>query len=289
MDATLTARADIGDATEEIFFTGALPPDPLLENVVVSLDDIERRIAAMDLPKSAGEPGTGADLLSSFGPVRHQGKRGTCVAHAVCALAECRERSSQGNDADLSEQYLYWSAKRSDGFPERSGTTIEVAVDRLVADGVCTESMWPYVRDPISGNESQDPPPAGAADEAHNHKLASYEGVTGQHSGVIRARLDGRRPVALSVPVFPNWVGNPMLKASGFIPMPLPGSKPDTGHAMCAVGYAFDDEFAGGGYLVLRNSWGEDFASQSPVARGHALLPFSYWDDYGWEAFTWVP
>ena len=48
----------------------------------------------------------------------------------------------------------------------------------------------------------------------------------------------------------------------------------------------FDAEFAGGGYIILRNSWSDGFAPQSPVRAGYALLPFAYWESYGWEAFV---
>jgi hypothetical protein len=60
----------------------------------------------------------------------------------------------------------------------------------------------------------------------------------------------------------------------------------DIGHAMCAVGYSSDTGFVGGGYLILRNSWGPDWAAQSPIAPGHALLPYLYLELYGWECYT---
>lgn len=159
-------------------------------------------------------------------------------------------------------------------------------MERMLADGVCTEATWPYQPEPIPGNEPQAPPPEAAAQEAAEHRLADSEGLQRHDARVIRDRLDAGRPVALSVPVYASWKGNPMLKLSGFIPMPLPGSSNDGGHAMCAVGYDYDDQFAGGGYFILRNSWGADFAPSSPVAPGHALLPFTYWEEYGWEVFV---
>ena len=45
-------------------------------------------------------------------------------------------------------------------------------------------------------------------------------------------------------------------------------------------------DFAGGGYLILRNSWGTRFATQSLIgAPGHALVPFLYFDKFGGEHF----
>src|SRR5207249_11867871 len=56
--------------------------------------------------------------------------------------------------------------------------------------------------------------------------------------------------------------------------------------AMCIIGYGFDSAFLGGGYFVVRNSWGTDWARLSPFGPGHGTLPFSYVGHYGWEAYT---
>jgi hypothetical protein len=282
--ASRSSTPSLDEAPDETFRTGAAAPE-YVQAIEVQPSEVERRAAAPDLFAAAGEPGTGKRFLDCFSPIRYQGGRSTCVAHAVCALAECLERR-EGSDTDLSEQYVYWDAKQHDGQVEDEGTLITVAMDRMTADGACLEATWPYVPDMIAGNESQAPPPGAAAPDASGHRLVSSDDLGRHDAAAIRAALDAQRPVALSVPVFPNWVGNPMLKLSGFIPMPLPGSGNDGGHAMCAAGYDFDAEFTGGGYFVLRNSWGEGFAPRSPIAAGHALLPFAYWEEYGWEAFA---
>jgi hypothetical protein len=190
-----------------------------------------------------------------------------------------------GVEADLSEQYIYWNSKEHDGNPG-GGTFIRVAMARQVEDGACLEETWPYEVDPTPGDDRQGPAPVIPDGELSAHRLSSAEPLAGRDLAELRAALDEGRPVALSVPVYKSWKGNSMLKLSGFIPMPLPGDAPDGGHAMCAVGYADDDEFAGGGYITLRNSWGTQFAPRNPIAPGHALLPFAYWEDYGWEVFV---
>jgi C1A family cysteine protease len=216
--------------------------------------------------------------------VRHQFDRGTCVAHAVIALAECLMRAA--GKVDLSEQHLYWQAKNRDGAPQEKGTYIRIALDCMADTGVCREETWPYQGIPVPGNEGQGPPPDAAGHEAGSYKLSGATQVTERDSSALREVLDGGRPVALSVPVYQNWYGNPATNTYGFIPMPLPATTLEGGHAMCAVGYGYDTGFAGGGYFILRNSWGSTWASQSPIAPGHALLPFRYQDVYGWETMT---
>ena len=93
-------------------------------------------------------------------------------------------------------------------------------------------------------------------------------------------------PDGLSVPVYENWYRNPATHTFGFIPMPLPTSVLEGGHAMCAVGYVLDNDFTGGGGFIVRNSWGASWAARSPIEAGYGILPFEYIDVYGWEAFT---
>jgi hypothetical protein len=52
------------------------------------------------------------------------------------------------------------------------------------------------------------------------------------------------------------------------------------------VGYVDDAEAPGGGYFIVRNSWGDAWATDSPEAPGHALMPYAYVDSYAVEAFT---
>jgi C1A family cysteine protease len=47
------------------------------------------------------------------------------------------------------------------------------------------------------------------------------------------------------------------------------------------VGYGFDDKVAGGGYFILRNSWGPKFAD-----KGYAWITFEYAKKYGIDAYA---
>jgi Papain family cysteine protease len=279
------AMASLSEMDETRFSLGASPPPGLQLSAHADLDVFERQI----LPAAQVQgvpPGPGVNISSCMGPVRFQGERGTCVSYAVCALVECLTFKTSGSRLDLSEQFLYWNAKEHDGKPNAEGTLIEVAVGLSVSDGNCLEQTWPYNESKIPGNEGQGPPPPAAAPEAAKHRLGTPEPVNERSPEAVRGILDEGRPVALSVPVYRNWDGNPDVNTRGYIPMPLPNSKLVGGHAMCAVGYSSDTGFAGGGYLILRNSWGPDWAAQSPIAPGHALLPYLYLELYGWECYT---
>lgn len=279
------AMRTLSEVGEEHYpFGAAAPPSVEVEE---RADPVVFEDKVLPAAREGGEaPGGSGSIADCMNPIRYQGERGSCVAHAVCALAEGLFYRSGGSRIDLSEQFLYWNAKKHDNKPDREGTLIEIATDLAVSDGICLEQTWPYNPVKQPGNVSQDPPSAEAAPEATQHRLATSELVQERSADAVRGIIDEGRPVALSVPVYKNWDGNPAFNAYGFIPMPLPNSACVDGHAMCAVGYAADEGFAGGGYLVLRNSWGADWAPQSPVAAGHALLPYLYLELYGWETRT---
>ena len=80
--------------------------------------------------------------------------------------------------------------------------------------------------------------------------------------------------------------GGKHQQGTGKITLPLPGEPPAGGHAWCVVGYMDDASVPGGGYFIVRNSWGPNWAAESPEAPGHAMVPYEYVERYAVEAFT---
>lgn len=265
---------------------GALPPPGVEVEQVASGATFDEYAESAARPLPAGEPeGFVVDLRGCVGPILHQGERFTCVSFAILAAFEC-VRMKAGKPLDASEQFLYWRTKQLDSRPEEKGTYIETAMAALRDSGVCTETTWVYVPNVVAGNEGQGPPPSDAEREASDHRAGGISDLGGKAVDAIRQTLDSGQPVALSVPVHKNWTDNPATASLGFIPMPLPGSERQGGHAMTAVGYGYDADFAGGGFFIVRNSWGLGWAPQSPIAPGYGALPFTYVEVFGYEAYT---
>jgi C1A family cysteine protease len=235
-------------------------------------------------PAKADAPQT--TIVDCFGPIRDQGNRGTCVAHATCAVLECQEARRTGEKSDLSEQFIFWNAKEADGSPGEDGTWLRVAMPGTEHDGACLESVWTYNPEKVPGNVGQGPPPAAAPADASGHPLRNPTQLDRRDPDALRRALDQRMPAAISVPVYKNWYANPATKRYGLIPMPLGNSVRVGGHAMCVAGYGWDPQFAGGGYFIVRNSWGVEWASESPVAPGYGAIPFLYVEKYGWEIWA---
>lgn len=267
----------------------ALGPPHKRHPLGVRLDRIPRpRYSLMRAPGIASQLPASTNLISQMQPIKNQGDRGTCVAHATGAVAEHYWRG-RGQVIDLSRQFLYWDCKQHDGDPNVEGTWVAVAMQRLAADGCCLEQTWPYVPTPIAGNESQDPPPAAALAEAATFKTPEGQQIAATAVTDIKAALAGGFPVAFSIPVFNSWYRNDEVYRTGELVNPLPGEGNVGGHAMCLVGYQ-DDASAtaqGGGRFWIRNSWGTVWASQSVLGvPGYGTIPYSYIAANCTEAFS---
>ncbi|WP_455392121.1 CFI-box-CTERM domain-containing protein [[Eubacterium] cellulosolvens] len=227
------------------------------------------------------------NLIPQMTRIKDQGSRGTCVAFACVAAREF----IAGSKPDLSEQYLYWWCDAHDPVPEEPGTTVEMGFTGLVEDGVCLESTWRYRSTPIDGNEGQGPPPDAAKNEAKDYKLAQMMDLDENAVNELKNCLKGTdelpgRPIAFSVPVYNSWLKSMAVQLSGQITMPLPGEKIVGGHAMVLVGYQDDNSVPGGGFFILRNSWGNAWGLSCPYGSGYGTIPYQYISNYCWEAFT---
>lgn len=225
-------------------------------------------------------------LMDRMQPVRDQGQRGSCVAFATVALREFLA----GDGRDLSEQFMYWACKELDGHPG-PGSYIHTGMTALATYGLCLEEEWPYNPNPVANNEGQGPPPPRARQRAEAYRLASSRtvepGLVAHYKHILAGGGGGMgMPITFGTLVFKSWYMSSETHRTGKITLPFPGEKHVGGHAWCIVGYVDDDLVPGGGYFIVRNSWGADWAYQSPEKPGHALMPYAYVEAYAAEAFT---
>jgi C1A family cysteine protease len=104
----------------------------------------------------------------------------------------------------------------------------------------------------------------------------------------IKLALAQPNAVAFSFPVFKSWM-NPMSRTriSGQITMRVGDEPVFAGHAVCLVGY--QDPVLGSntsGFFVFRNSWGKNWAKESPYGYGYGTISYEYVRKYGWEALA---
>jgi len=233
-------------------------------------------------------------LVDRMPAIRHQGTRGTCVAHACAAL---REYLTGDTEADLSEQFLYWAARQHFITPimkSRPGSLLLYGLKALKEYGICPETDWPYNPNPMPGDEAQGTPSADARARAEGYRIEKYVFLWPRDIDHLKAHLAGGYAIAFTVPTFNYW-NSLMIDRTGVIRMPLApeGTRNpivwlESAHALCMVGYQDDDTVPGGGYFILRNSWGTHWGDQCPDGAGYGWMPYDYLEKYGLTAFTAV-
>jgi hypothetical protein len=236
---------------------------------------------------AAAGAGPKVSLISKFPAIRNQKDRGTCVAFSSVAFLEFHLSDQNGSAVPRhSEQFVYWACKQDDGIPNAEGTFVSTARQVLKARGACRNSTWKYQPLPIANNESQGPPPATAKAEALLSRWSSAKAVAAKDPAKVRAQLDAGKPVVLAVKTFSSW-DYPSVGQTGEIPMPIPGSNSDGGHAICVVGYELNANVPGGGAFIIRNSWGTAWGKpQGRFGPGYGTLFFEYVKKYGLEAYA---
>jgi C1A family cysteine protease len=226
-------------------------------------------------------------------PIKDQGDRTTCVAFATCAVIEYAYCIHHGQTLDLSEEFQFWNCKQNDGDPVETGTWPDVSFALVGALGICDETEWPYDYTVIPGNISHDPPgPSARIDPrlgvppaAFTHVTAALT-ITPTDVAKIQGYISSGYAVAVGIPVYRSWYNNPYVRVSGNIRMPEQNDVREGGHAFALVGWANDSTVAGGGYFIVRNSWGTRWGTQSVFGPGHGTIPFAYIRDHNRYAHT---
>jgi hypothetical protein len=245
------------------------------------LDDVADTAVAfrpslMPVPDTSPLP-PAVSLIARFPPVGDQGQRATCVAFTLVAMYQCLS----GDMTDLSEQFLFWLCKEHDHLKhDPRGTRADIGAAVLRDIGLCAETVWPYNAHPAADeqNVGQGPPPneAMAHTDAQRRRISGYTLFEHPHDlGTLKASLAAAHPVLIGISYQTHWSRSRQATLLGRIRPALPG-EPDVGdHAMCLVGYRDDPSAPGGGYFIVRNSWGPGWASENPDGPGYAHIPYA--------------
>ena len=216
--------------------------------------------------------------------VRQQGKRGACQVMAMVGVIEFH-LARQGKPMDLSEQFIMWAANEATGRSRIQGFNPDLLIAGLKHHGICEESLMPYV----PRNETIEKPSAAAIKNAKARTSCEVVSIKHWSSDIgfvdkdmkaIVSRLKKRTPVTATL-CWPSGLDiKEFVDARGFIVDKNIDGQSKNGHGVILVGYGLDDKCAGGGYFIIRNSWGTAFAD-----RGYARITFEYARKYGTDAY----
>jgi len=221
--------------------------------------------------------------IQQLNSIRSQGTdRGTCTSFAVASANEFSIFRKTGQRFDLSEQHLFFESKTLEN-DNVCGSWIRSAMQVISNKGQCREGVWSY--NPNMPCVQQYGKPSNADADAFNFKNTFFF-INQNDIGALRQALSSGRIIPFSVPVFNSWYQSAETYRTGRITMPLPNEPESGGHSMALVGYQDDTNAPGGGYFLLRNSWGTDWANQSYYGAGYGVIPYAYIQNYCWEAFA---
>jgi hypothetical protein len=167
---------------------------------------------------------------------------GTCTAHGLIAGME--NLYNRNNPAILSTRY-FWSKYRQ--------YSVEVAMDTAAKYQQVDEVYWP---------QNQSRPVTRDLASKGKYLLTQQEYLGDDVNLVVKSLAQG----------YPVYVGMsvPQDMAACRSTIRYTTGVTDGGHALAVVGYRLDSSVRGGGYLILKNSWGSDCGDN-----GYQYFPFA--------------
>lgn len=243
---------------DESIIIGNLQPDPVDERDWVS----GAVTGAIELPAKL-------DNRSLCTPVRNQGSRGTCVAHATCGVQEIFDKEDFSRDIDLSEEFVFTNCKKIDiedynysGW----GSFMRSGAKSITNFGACLESTMPYnpnaPEDTWKTNGGKMTPEIDA--EARQFKSSAYISVATRLNELKKAVFQ-HKAVMGGFKLYESYRN--AKTNGGFLPVPNTETEGVIGgHAMAIVGY--DDEKQ---HFIVRNSWSASWGDN-----GYIYIPYAY-------------
>lgn len=197
----------------------------------------------------------GSDLRTSFGPIRDQGARPTCLVFAASDV----HAALRTPWAALSCEFLFYHAQRRANRSPHDGATLAGVIASLHDDGQPLEEGWPYLAQMPTDTASWKPPQNVGA-------ILRCRGTRGAAAvSDIVAGLEHKSASILLLTLTAAFY----RPNNGRIDLDPPGATVIGGrHAVIAVGHGL---VASTRYILVRNSWGARWGEG-----GHAWISEPY-------------
>ena len=214
--------------------------------------------------------------------------------HAQLQQLRLLANANGGMDALAVQPYLQ---RFEDGvrarFDEDGGSLMRSCFKAVETKGVCRHALWPYAAaaaTPVFGKPEAVVFPPGTHEDAQKRRVLSGLYLLGTPNNVdeirgILAGVNGRRPmpVCVTVDIFEGcddgtFAFPPTREVDGALASDVPWQGR---HGLLLAGYVDEAAYAGGGYFIVRNSYGEDWGEG-----GYGRMPYAYLECCALEAGT---
>ena len=217
------------------------------------------------------------DLRHFCSPVRDQGQLGSCTGFAIAVGQREFLLNKLGQPfVQLSPLFIYYEERlREHTVSQDAGAQPRDGYKTLAKMGCAPEADDPY-----NVAAFTKPPSKKAVADAAAYKIASYHRLNGLMD--IQTNLAGGNGCVLGIKVYASFESDAVAK-TGKVPMPAAGEQLMGGHAVFCAGYQTDSSVAGGGALIVKNSWGTSWGDG-----GYFYLPFAFVQKPGMVSDAWT-
>ncbi|HLA83176.1 MAG TPA: C1 family peptidase, partial [Thermoguttaceae bacterium] len=196
---------------------------------------------------------------------------GTCWAYSEAGQLESHYKLTRNDpnfDINLSEQQLIWETNPDLG--ENGGGPWTTAFPYFTSHGVVTEEECPMIQTWVGESPYW---PLASGWENRVIRSTTYDcdiGLIG--TAALKTRLKTQGMFLLNLESSTDMYESVASMVSDYQPM--------TGgnHAVVVVGFADDANVAGGGYWIIKNSWGTDYGDN-----GYGYVPFANRPAYDYD------
>ena len=216
------------------------------------------RPAAAPLPLSV-------DLRHECSPVRDQGQLGSCTGFAIAVgFREFLQIKLGVPLVPLAPLFVYYEERSHEHTVNQdAGAQPRDGMKVLTKIGASPESDDPYNVTIFTKR-----PSSKAVADAANFKIAAYHRLKTLKD--VQSVLAGGNGVVMGFKVYESFESDIVAK-TGRMPMPTASEAVVGGHAVFIAGYQTDPTTAGGGYLMVKNSWSTGWGDN-----GYFYMPFAY-------------
>lgn len=200
--------------------------------------------------------------------IDNQGSRGTCSVFAMTFLIEYQLTGLFGNYYNnLSQEYLNHMANKATG-RTCDGDFFSCIADGYNKYGIIEDSLLPYNPN-LQYNYAE-----------FDKKITQSMLDRGQRFIYSKMKLNGKfvKPNDGTVGLSDTQFNNVLAYLNKGIPVAI-----GRGHSMVLVGYVKSTAYAGGGYFIFRNSWGESSGTNGYVTETFQKVKSETCDAYVYE------